>query len=167
MNIEQTAIQAMQYFAQSLKPKGKGWKILEVNANGVREYHNMFSEGNTYLCMSTLNMGGVDYIRPDLEHFGDIEDKSFDVLIHTLSLQQIWDFRKSLSESFRVLKPGGFLLINVPWVCENRGENDYWRISHHALSKLLEEAGFDNGRVAMWNDCLTAGITRRPNDSKP
>lgn len=167
-NIEQTALQAMQYFARTLKPKNQGWNILEINQNGVKEYFNMFGEGNTYKSLSGLNMGGVDYFipRPDLSSIPEVEDQSCDLVIHTLTLQQTWDFKESLRECYRVLKPGGFLLINVPWVCENRGENDYWRISHHALGRILEEVGFDHGRVALWNDNLTAGIARRPNDSK-
>lgn len=164
--IEEMALQAMKYFAGTLKPKGKGWDILEINANGVRELFPLFGEGNNYKCASLVNTAGVDYHinRPDMSILTEIEDSAYDLVIHTLTLQTTWGFDKSIKECYRILKPGGFLLINCPWMCENRGENDYWRISHNALSMILDGAGFSNGRVAMWNDVLTSGIARKPND---
>lgn len=166
--IEETALQAMQYFSKTLSPQDKGWDILEINAGGCKEFFNLFGKGNNYSCASLVNVGGLEYYiqREDLSELPEIKDKQFDLVIHTLTLQSTWDYKKSIQECFRILKEGGFLLINCPWICENRGNDDYWRISHHALSRMLEESGFDHGRVAMWNDSLTSGIARRPNDSK-
>ena len=42
------------------------------------------------------------------------EDRQFDLVVHSETLEHVHDFRKALSEIERVLKPGGFQIYTIP-----------------------------------------------------
>ena len=59
-------------------------------------------------------------------------------------LEHIYRPQALLAETFRVLRPGGVLLLNTPfmyWVHE--APHDYYRFTPHALQRLAQDAGFE------------------------
>lgn len=51
-------------------------------------------------------------------------------------------------EIFRVLKPGGRLIVAVPFIHEYHGDpGDYWRMSDEAICRLFESVGFSVNSV--------------------
>jgi SAM-dependent methyltransferase len=108
---------------------------------------------------------GIDRDHPLAERKMDIRDLrfpdgSFDVAICSHVLEHVWEDRAAIGELFRVLRPGGFALILVPWdesaaatredaaVIEpadrerEYGQHDHVRFYGRDLVDRLAEAGF-------------------------
>ncbi len=80
------------------------------------------------------------------------------VMLDVLYHQQVHDPRTPLREAHRVLKPGGYLFVNVPayaWLysSHDRAVHTARRFTKTQLTRYLNEAGFDVARASYWN-CL-------------
>ena len=71
-------------------------------------------------------------------------DSSFDAVVSTQVLEHVGDPSLYLSECFRVLKPGGRLLLSTHGVFIYHPDPvDYWRWTCAGLQRQVEDAGFD------------------------
>ncbi|WP_461490005.1 glycosyltransferase [Pontibacter sp. HJ8] len=79
----------------------------------------------------------------DISHAPDIPDNTFDCIILTQTLHLIYHFRDALHTCFRILKPGGTLLLTVPGITPiDHGEwkeTWYWSFTDKAMMRLMEE----------------------------
>ena len=77
----------------------------------------------------------------DLSGENNLPDARFDCIVFTQTLHLIFDMPKAIRALHRALRPGGSLLITVPWISPiDRGEwrdDWYWSISQQALRRLL------------------------------
>jgi SAM-dependent methyltransferase len=77
----------------------------------------------------------------DLCDGADLPSDAFDCIVLTQTLHLLFDMPRAVETLWRVLKPGGVLLVTVPWVSSiDRGEwggDWYWSISPKALKRLL------------------------------
>lgn len=83
----------------------------------------------------------VDTICPvtDLK-FGDA---MFDSVLCTQVLEHVFEHDKMMQEILRVLKPGGNLILTVPFAWELHEEPyDFFRYTKYALKELFEQNGF-------------------------
>jgi SAM-dependent methyltransferase len=77
-----------------------------------------------------------------------VADRSFDFVLCTEVLEHVADPRRVLAELHRVLRPGGGLLVSVPFVGELHEEpHDHWRFTSHGLDGLLSSAGFTDAEL--------------------
>jgi SAM-dependent methyltransferase len=109
----------------------------------------------------------IDATNPQATFVGDlsdaphIPDNTFDCLVLTQTLHLIYDFKGALQTCYRILKPGGTLLLTVPGITPiDRGEwkeTWYWTFTDRALYRLFAEtfsaskveiSSFGNVRVA-------------------
>lgn len=114
------------------------------------------------------SMSNLDYISADLDSplamvKVDIinilyDDNSFDVILCTHVLEHVIDDREAMKELFRVLKPGGWAILQVPILREKTfedptittpeerlkyfGQEDHFRIYGLDYKQRLEKAGF-------------------------
>jgi SAM-dependent methyltransferase len=66
-----------------------------------------------------------------------------DFILCTEALEHVLEPRQLLAEAFAALKPGGRLLLTVPFAARwHFVPHDYWRFTPSSLKHLLEEAGF-------------------------
>ena len=89
----------------------------------------------------------------DLEHL-EFGDNFFDVILSLETLEHAPDSERLLQEFFRVLKPGGRLVMSLPpktaewplriynFFFKNHGEGPHRFLSSKTVKKLLKEAGF-------------------------
>lgn len=100
-----------------------------------------------------------------------IADHSFDFVLCTEVLEHVADPRRVLAELYRVLRPGGAVLLSVPFVGELHEEpHDHWRFTSHGLDGLLAGAGFADADLqpltGYWSTLAHmmrhAGIATRP-----
>lgn len=71
-----------------------------------------------------------------------LDSSSFDAVVCTQVLQYVDDPRALLREIDRVLRPGGTLVVTVPFAYnEHMVVTDYWRFSVHGLESLVSEHG--------------------------
>jgi SAM-dependent methyltransferase len=67
----------------------------------------------------------------------------FDTVLCTQVLEHVFEHNKLMEEAFRVLKPGGHLILTVPFVWElHEQPYDFFRYTKYALKELFERTGF-------------------------
>ena len=70
-------------------------------------------------------------------------DSKFDSILNNQVLEHVDDIDKVFSEFYRVLKPGGFLCVTIPFIARLHEEpRDYWRISEYGLRYLMNKHNF-------------------------
>jgi SAM-dependent methyltransferase len=73
----------------------------------------------------------------------------FDFVLCTEVLEHVADPARVLRELARVLRPGGQILLTVPFVSGLHEEPyDYWRFTSYALADLLARTGFSGESIA-------------------
>jgi SAM-dependent methyltransferase len=110
-------------------------------------------EDNTY----TLRFGGSRVSQSDVLHVkagnplativadlarGDnLPSDAFDCLILTQTLHYIYDYRAALQTAYRILKPGGVVLLTTPGITKSeQGEWPwYWAFTDRSMRRLMEE----------------------------
>jgi 3-oxoacyl-[acyl-carrier protein] reductase len=72
------------------------------------------------------------------------ENNKFDTVLATQVLEHVYDHHAMIKESYRVLRPGGQMILTVPFTWELHEEPyDFFRLTKHGLKELFEEAGFE------------------------
>jgi SAM-dependent methyltransferase len=69
-------------------------------------------------------------------------DRSFDTILCTEVLEHTRRPQQVVQEFARVLKPGGYLLLTVPFIYPvHEAPHDYWRFTNYGLRAICEAAG--------------------------
>ncbi|MEX2382393.1 MAG: methyltransferase domain-containing protein [Opitutales bacterium] len=134
-------------------------RILEIGDN---EYTLRFG-GNRVVVSDVLHVRSGN---PKATLIGDLAcgdhlpADAFDCIVLTQTLHLIYDVRAALTTCFRILKPGGVLLITTPGCsqveCGEWRETWYWSFTVLSLRKLIEEACFAASVEAYGN--VLAGV---------
>lgn len=94
----------------------------------------------------------------DLTKPNDIPSNLFDCIICTHVLHVIFELDEAISDLYRILKPGGVLLVAVPHVsmCD-AGWHEVWRFTPEGLNRVLCKS-FDEANVLVrgYGNSLTA-----------
>ena len=120
----------------------KGLKILDIGS-GKHFIEKIYPElkENNFFRLDIANRGYVDIIA-DLQKDSYFQ-KCFDVVICLNVLEHVYKFEDFVNNMSNLVKKDGILLLSVPY---NSGlhylPNDYFRMSHYALKRLLEEKNF-------------------------
>lgn len=87
------------------------------------------------------DLGKVDVLCP--ADAIPVPDASFDTVFSTQVLEHVANHGGMLSEAFRVLKPGGSLVLSCPMYWPLHEEPyDFFRFTKYGLMHLLEQKGF-------------------------
>jgi SAM-dependent methyltransferase len=110
----------------------EGGEIIELG--GVDDYYKKFARpGQGYI---VTNIDGGER-RLDMTQI-NLPDNSVDAFLSVFALEHIYDFQRVVDECFRCLKPGGRLLLSVPFLCYlHAAPDDYFRFTDSALNKML------------------------------
>jgi len=163
--MRKTIIETMEHYRKKLYPDNKHWKVLEIGIDGDPRpggNYRLFGVGNDYKTMDILERLQPDIVA-DICNSG-LPSNQWDLIIFSQTLEHVFDFKKALEECHRLLKKGGFLIVDCPFVYEYHGQSgydDYWRISHKALQKVLNDIGFESGKCGLINSILTSAIARK------
>ncbi len=114
----------------------------------------------------TMQYGGTRVTRSDILHVNDsnpaatltgdlsnaphIPGNQFDCIVLTQTLHLIYDFKAALHTCYRLLKPGGTLLLTVPGITPIAHgawkETWYWSFTGLSIEKLMKDT-FPNGKT--------------------
>lgn len=118
--------------------------LLDIGC-GNKPYETLFkTKANNYvgcdIVQSSLNK--VDVICDALSlPFGD---SKFDTAFSTQVIEHVNNPSKMIKEIYRVLKPGGSLIMTGPFVWELHEEpHDYFRFTKYGFTKLLKDFNFE------------------------
>ena len=80
----------------------------------------------------------------DLSNAPHIPDSKFDCIVLTQTLHLIYDFKAAIATCYRILKPGGVLLMTVPGI-SNIDYSEWnhlwlWSFTDSAMKKVLAES---------------------------
>jgi SAM-dependent methyltransferase len=130
------------HWLRRISLSGRGVDLGARDASGsYYRFITLAPESELLFC--DLNPRNPAVVPVDLERPLPWESGRFDfaLLMHVLML--LSDPRATLTEARRILKPGGRLLLSVPYLHRLIPEpNDYYRFSAQALDHLLRLAGF-------------------------
>lgn len=121
-------------------------RILDVGC-GRKPYEHLFKNCTEYIGMDIDNPGH-DHTNEKIDVYYDgkifpFEDKSFDAVLTNQVFEHVFNPDNFMREIFRVLKPGGKLLLTVPFVWdEHEQPNDFGRYSSFGLTHILKQNGF-------------------------
>ncbi len=126
-------------------------KWLDVGC-GTKPYEFLLSSAN-YIGIDVVESGRAENLKsPDIYYDGEIlpfQEGCFDGVLCTQALEHVPDAHVLLSEIHRVIKPGGWLIISVPFVWQEHEEPyDFFRFTRFGIAELLKKAGFDVVNVA-------------------
>jgi len=127
-----------------LAPRITG-RVLDVGC-GTQPYRRLFSTAE-YTGMELDTQENRAHKRADVFYGGQIfpfDSESFDSLVCSQVLEHVFTPREFVGELNRVLKPGGALLLTVPFVWdEHEQPYDCARYTSFGLLALMKEAGFE------------------------
>jgi SAM-dependent methyltransferase len=128
-----------------LSPQNPSWQWTGVDLSPLA------CESSRNRCTAEIVEASVEALPFAAERFDGVS--SADVLYH------VTDDRRALGEFFRVLKPGGVVVLNVPayrwlWSYHDEAVHSQRRYGRRELLVKLREAGFINVKTTFWNTLL-------------
>jgi SAM-dependent methyltransferase len=82
-------------------------------------------------------------IEANIQDMSMISDQSYDTAICLQVLEHVPNPQEAVREIFRIMKPGGQLILSIPHLSRIHDEpNDFQRYTEYGIRILLEEAGF-------------------------
>jgi SAM-dependent methyltransferase len=151
--------------------------VLDVGCGHMPYKQLLLSEPSRAVRYIGLDLPDNNYASPELEWDGvsiPLGEESVDCILLTEVLEHCPDAQLVLNEAFRVLKPGGFILITVPFIWPlHCVPYDEFRYTPFALSRFIDRAGFldseikaTGGRHAVLGVILGLWVRRRPLTSR-
>jgi SAM-dependent methyltransferase len=119
---------------------------------GLRPYESCFPAGS-YVGVD-IEVSGRDAGLKAPDHYYDgrtlpFSAGNFDGIISTQVLEHVPDPHGLLAEMHRVIKPGGTLIISLPFVWQEHEEPyDFFRFTRFGIADLLKRTGFEVDSIA-------------------
>jgi SAM-dependent methyltransferase len=135
-----------QYYQKMLPIHARG-KLLDLGCGKVPLYGAYKGVVDDVTCVdwqNSLHKNNHLDVVADLNELLPLEAAHFDTVILSDVLEHIREPQQLVGEIFRVLKPGGKLIMNVPyfyWLHEE--PFDYYRYTKHALKFMAEKSGME------------------------
>ncbi|HRZ30560.1 MAG TPA: methyltransferase domain-containing protein [Candidatus Paceibacterota bacterium] len=116
-------------------------RVLDVGAGNFSRYQELFTF-NEYVKMDIEPGPNTDVVGRAEEI--PFPDDSFDSIVCTQVLGDIYELSRAFSEFYRVLKPEGTILLTESLFDPLHDEPyDFWRLTQHSLRRLALDAGFE------------------------
>lgn len=117
-----------------------GGKVLEIgDATYTFRFGKEQVKQSDVLHVNPLHPGVT--LTGDLAQAPQIPDDTFDCIILTQTLHLIYHYQDAIKTCYRILKPGGTLLLTVPGITPiDHGEwekNWYWSFTRQSLHKIM------------------------------
>lgn len=121
-------------------------KLLDFGC-GSKPYQTLFE--TTEYIGTDIEVSGHDHINEDIDVYYDgktlpFDNETFDSVFSSEVFEHIFNLPEILDELYRVLKPGGHMLVTVPFVWdEHEVPYDFARYTSFGLRHIFREKGFE------------------------
>lgn len=128
---------------------------------GAQPYRSLLNQEVEYIGIDTADaQAKFGYVDSATRYFQGttwpIEQASVDFVLCTETLEHVLEPREFLAEAARCLRPGGVILLTVPFSARwHYIPFDYWRYTPSSLEHLLKEAGFGDISVYARGNAVT------------
>lgn len=103
-------------------------------------YRNYFPMAASYTTSEVTEAFACDLVL-DVRCMPEISDGSYDCIYCSGVLEHVDDFRGAMGELTRIIKPGGILLLGLPFrQAIHMPPQDFWRFTEHGIRFLLKGA---------------------------
>lgn len=117
-------------------------RVLDVGGSKKSAYQKLFAGKPEFVTINIDTSCEPDVI-VDVEKFFPFADNSFDHAVCMNVLEHVYEFENVVSETNRVMKPGGRYVVAVPFMYYRHGSpDDYFRYTESALRRLMEKHNF-------------------------
>jgi SAM-dependent methyltransferase len=120
-------------------------KVLDIGC-GNKPYKDFFEkkiESYTGCDMIQSDKNEVDIICPATEI--PLAQNTMDTVFSTQVIEHVADHGKMLAEAYRILKPGGYLILSGPMYWEHHEVPfDFFRFTRYGFEYILQKEGFTN-----------------------
>jgi SAM-dependent methyltransferase len=150
-------------FNLSLKGHEIRGDVLDLGSKSLAASYLAFLDsapGTRIVC--TDMRPGPGLVALDVEQRFDIPSDSFDTVLAFHLFEHVFHFQRAPAEVFRILRPGGHVLVSVPFLHEFHADpGDYIRLTDTGLRRVWEAAGFHCTHMeAIGEGLLTAAFTK-------
>jgi SAM-dependent methyltransferase len=132
------------YYAIKEKSKEMSGNLLDIGC-GNKPYEHLFNNTTSYKGLeitSTVHKS----TKADFFYDGNIfpfNNEVFESILMNQVFEHVFNPEQFLKEVFRILKPGGKILISVPFIWdEHEQPYDYARYSSFGLTSIFQKTGF-------------------------
>lgn len=103
-------------------------------------YRDYFTAASSYITSEVVD--GFECDRTlDVRSMLELRDDSYDCVFCSGVLEHVDDHMAGLNEITRILKPGGILLLGLPFRQSiHMGVQDFWRFTEHGIRYLLRDS---------------------------
>ena len=127
----------------SVIPDSARGEVLDAGAGLLTARPLLVPYVSHYVSMDVERHHSSVDIEDDIQTLATISSDRFDTVYSSQVLEHIPRPQDAIHQMYRVLKPGGRLLLTVPHLSHLHEEpHDYFRYTPHALRYMVEHAGF-------------------------
>ena len=149
----------LRHLRDFISPLGQNQVILDVGC-GDMPYKGLFDHPKTYHGLEIDYPGNRNKKCATHWYSGDIlpfSDQSYDIVLCSQVLEHSFNPEQLLAEMYRVLRPGGFVVLSIPFLWpEHEMPFDSQRYTSPGLKSILEKVGFTKVTLKKTNPGLSA-----------
>ena len=130
-----------KFLQEQIQGQDKNALILDVGA-GHGDFAQIFA-GRNHLAVDIIPYPEVD-LACDFGECIPFKENTFDTLVLMNVLEHVYRFHELLDALYYLLKPGGSLVMAVPFMIKvHQAPFDFYRYTHYTLSDLAAQHGFE------------------------
>ena len=131
-------------------------RTLDAGAGGLHARQLLIPHCDDYVSVDVADQRGELDLTADVQDLSVIGDNEFDCVYCSQVIEHLPRPADAIAEFYRVLKPGGRLILAAPHLSALHEEpNDYFRYTQHGFRHLLESNGFEVVRLTTAGGLLT------------
>jgi len=116
--------------------------ILDLGGSKTSGYHELIKGKHTITTVNIDPSYGCDLVF-DIEKKFPLTKNTYNHILCINVLEHICNFQNVLQESYRVLKPGGSIIISTPFMYHlHASPSDYFRFTDQAFQQILNASNF-------------------------
>ncbi len=126
-----------------------------------KEYFLQFADTYTGVDWTkTIHNSKVDVVS-DLNVEIKLDDEIADSIISIAVMEHLYEPQIFLNESYRILKKGGYMVLQVPWQWRiHEAPHDYFRYTPYGLKYMFEKARYEDINIEAKSGFFTTWIVK-------